>query len=40
MRAWVVAQPGPIDCGPLRLVEPDEGWPYTWAAYRCLYGVD
>jgi len=25
--------------GPLRLIEPDEGWPYTWAAYRVVYAA-
>lgn len=31
-----VAQEG----GPLRLAEPDEGWPYSWASYRVVYASE
>jgi hypothetical protein len=31
-----VAQEG----GPLRLTDPDEAWPYSWASYRVVYAVD
>ncbi len=26
--------------GPLRLTEPDETWPYTWASYRVTYNAE
>lgn len=29
-----------MEGGPLRLTEPDEGWPYTWASYRFTYNAE
>jgi hypothetical protein len=38
--ALVIVTKVALEGGPLRLTEPDETWPYTWASYRFTYNAE